>query len=275
MEENPAFSPAVRPVRRAFTLIELLVVIAVLAILAALLLPALARAKAIAYRIKCASNEHQIGLALRLYVDENNAFYPFFGDSRRVLPPADPRSDFWDYKLLPYAEGNKSVFICGAMHGTNGDPDINWSITDKTHVLWPNLSYGYNAAGVGQESIANAWGQLRSAGGLGLSPTLEYDYFNLKPPFPNLLESKMVAPSDMIAVVDYDPTIDDDHDGDYHPDAIYALTLTGKRHDGRTVTLFCDGHVEFIYTNILLAPQTRLRWNYDHEPHLTANPYFP
>ena len=62
--------------RAAFTLIELLVVIAIIAILAAMLLPTLGKAKEAGKRIACNNNLRQLGLAMRMYVDENHGTFP-------------------------------------------------------------------------------------------------------------------------------------------------------------------------------------------------------
>jgi prepilin-type N-terminal cleavage/methylation domain-containing protein len=115
---------------QGFTLIELLVVIAIIAILAAMLLPALARAKSQAIRTQCISNQRQIGVAFRLYSEDNLDKYPVHdgwasdGGTRPPVPDISGNAayyggDVWDTNrpLYRYA-GNVNVFHCP---GDKGD----------------------------------------------------------------------------------------------------------------------------------------------------------
>ena len=93
-----------RHFRSGFTLIELLVVIAIIAILAAMILPALSRAKARALGIQCTSNLKQIGMAHFMYVNDTGKTMPYqaSGDSY----------DLWMKKLISYYAGVAGVRTC-------------------------------------------------------------------------------------------------------------------------------------------------------------------
>ena len=68
--------------QKGFTLIELLVVIAIIGILASMLLPALAKAKTRANRIKCVSNIKQVGSAFKAFANDNNDRYPWLLEAK-------------------------------------------------------------------------------------------------------------------------------------------------------------------------------------------------
>ena len=108
---------------RGFTLIELLVVIAILAVLAALLLPALARAKQKGQQTVCLSNLKQIGLAFTVYLNDHAERFADRRDLKSALtggfhpwtswPPSDPRGG-WAAMVLKEAGAADNLWSCPA-----------------------------------------------------------------------------------------------------------------------------------------------------------------
>jgi prepilin-type N-terminal cleavage/methylation domain-containing protein len=103
----------------AFTLIELLVVIAIIAILAAMLLPALSRAKAKALQAICVSNLRQMGVAFQFYADQNRDLFPNYtgmhadGSLADPMNPADRRFMWFEQLRVLVSPANlDSNFLC-------------------------------------------------------------------------------------------------------------------------------------------------------------------
>jgi prepilin-type N-terminal cleavage/methylation domain-containing protein len=229
---------------RGFTLIELLVVIAIIAILVALLLPVLTRAKVQANSTACKNHLHQMGLALKMYVEDNGA-YPFYAQFTQT------NADYWFQVLEPYCplSWRQEAYHCPGYKGR-----IFWDSS-------PSGSYAYNITGT---AITLDPDQPFLGLGPPWDPTAHTTFVRA------LAEARVRNRAHMFAIGE--SRLWDSQEGEAFPEMIigfdYKTLPYPLRHGKNYNQLCCDGHVEALPPSKLFqCSQTATRWNNDDQPH--------
>ena len=250
--------------RAGFTLIELLVVIAIIAILAAMLLPALARAKSKARTTHCLSNMKQLQLCWHMYVDDNTDLLPLNGPAPTPGPGGNGLPNSWiqgggqsdpavpfipNGALYPY---NKAVALYACPANTRqitypANPPLTAVPTPGPQARTVSINYplgGFTSADPsGGGVLANGVRSVRKLS-------------EIKPPNPGVAQMIVFVDENEYSVDDGDfatAVVGGPHDGTW-------WNLPGSRHSNGTTWSFADGHAEW--------------WKWHGSAVLTFNSYY-
>ncbi len=245
-----------RPRQRGFTLIELLVVIVIIAILAAILFPVFSQAKEAARKTTCSSNLRGFGLALVLYLNDHEGYYP---QTKQTL--GNPEVENADESKEAPDRGSAFYILLPYVVGHSGHHDTGNNSVDQTQLKdyllltcptdpnpWdPKCPTVYNPGGSSANSyLVNGyfiWGMNESQVGQTSNAIIFVERRSL--------------PSQVQGQIDPYPFCDDSykpwfqHDQNplspsHHMDEFDGAIQTNRHNQGANYT-FCDGHVKWMH----------------------------